>query len=572
MLAFSAQQDTAWVDKSNEDARVLLEVWAKYKPEEAAATGFPGFDEQITVLSWDAPAHIRRDIRAARTELERRLAAERDPRVKQDLEILIAAAGRALRSSEAEERLLLPYTSVSDAVFYGLQSLLADQVAPERRTAALVRLRKYTGLEPGYQPMTKLSEQLFLAKIETPGLLGPARVEVENNLGNTRTYVEGIGQLFEKYRIPGYQEAYSKLKEQLADYEGFVRKHVLPRARAFRLPPELYALALDNYGVDYTPDELIRTGHRDFIEIRHEMQKVAARVARARGWLQTDYLNVIRQLKEEQLHPDAILQHYNHRLQQIEEIIRRERLVTLPARPAMIRLATAAETAQQPAPHMVAPPLMNNRGERGEFVLPLETAGEGGKTLKYDDFTFAAASWTLTAHEARPGHEMQFSAMIEHGVSIARAVIAYNSTNIEGWGLYAEWMMLPYMPDDGKLISLQFRLHRAARAFLDPELQRGEIAPEQAKRFLQNEVGLSEAYANEEVERFTFRMPGQAVTYFDGLKRLLEIRAAAEEAMGPHFNAQRFHDFILSQGLLPPSLLRSAVMTDFVQAARNPQP
>ena len=38
----------------------------------------------------------------------------------------------------------------------------------------------------------------------------------------------------------------------------------------------------------------------------------------------------------------------------------------------------------------------------------------------------------------------------------------------EGWGLYAEWMMLPYMPAEGQLISLQLRLLRAARAFLDP--------------------------------------------------------------------------------------------------------
>jgi uncharacterized protein (DUF885 family) len=58
-------------------------------------------------------------------------------------------------------------------------------------------------------------------------------------------------------------------------------------------------------------------------------------------------------------------------------------------------------------------------------------------------------------------------------------------------------------------------------------------------------------------------MPGQAVAYFDGLNRLLDIRQAAEKAMGPKFNAHKFHDFILSQGLLPPALLRKAVLEDF---------
>ena len=124
--------------------------------------------------------------------------------------------------------------------------------------------------------------------------------------------------------------------------------------------------------------------------------------------------------------------------------------------------------------------------------------------------------------------------------------------------------MLPYMADDGKLISLQLRLLRAARAFLDPELQEGKVTPEQAMAVLENDVVLSKAFATEEVDRFTFRSPGQAVSYFDGLTRLLEIRETAQKTMGPRFDVQKFHDFILSQGLLPPALLRKAVMEDFV--------
>ena len=32
----------------------------------------------------------------------------------------------------------------------------------------------------------------------------------------------------------------------------------------------------------------------------------------------------------------------------------------------------------------------------------------------------------------------------------------------------------------------------------------------------------------------------------------------------PKFNQKKFHDFILAQGLLPPDLMRKAVMEDFV--------
>jgi len=421
------------------------------------------------------------------------------------------------------------------------------------------------GLEPGYTPIVTQAEDRFREKLKTPGLLGPSKMEVEKDLQNTQTYVTGIALLLEKYKLQGYSDAYTKLKTQLAEWDDFVKKEVLPRSRTdFRLPPAIYKTSLDNYGVDYAPDELKRLAHQAFTDIQNQMKPLAASIANARGLSSTDYRDVINALKKDQFTADNILPSYEKTLASIEDIIRKNQLVTLPDRPAIIVIASAAETAQQPAPHMQPPPLLNNHGERGKFVLPLETKGAGGAELKYDDFTFAAAAWTLTAHEARPGHELQFDSMVEHGVSLARALFAFNSTNVEGWGLYAEWFMLPYMPDDGKLISLQLRLLRAARAFLDPELQEGKITPEQAMQTLENDVVCSKAFATEEVERFTFRMPGQAVSYFDGYTRLLEIRQSAEKALGPKFNVKKFHDFILAQGLLPPDLLRKAVNEDFI--------
>jgi uncharacterized protein (DUF885 family) len=229
-----------------------------------------------------------------------------------------------------------------------------------------------------------------------------------------------------------------------------------------------------------------------------------------------------------------------------------------------MRLGTPAESAAQPAPHMRPPRLIGNTGESGEFVLPLINPAARGQ--KMDDFTFSAASWTLTAHEARPGHEMQFSAMVERGVSIARAMYAFNSTNVEGWGLYSEWMMFPYMPAEGQLISLQLRLMRAARAFLDPELHMGRIAPAEAKKVLLEDVLLSDGMATQEVDRYTFRAPGQATSYFYGYVKLLDIRNELEKVTGAKFDAKAFHDFVLGQGLLPPDMLRRAVMERFAGA------
>jgi len=566
LMTISAQTQPGWITRSNQNAQLLIELETKYQPESATGNGVQGLDDRISRIDANQDKLMRADLAAALVEFKKRLASEKDPLVKQDLGILIQTADRRMRESEANEKTFLPYEDLTGDVFYGLKTLLDDQIAPERRPTAVVRLKRYTGLEPGYKPIVDQEEELYLARRKTPGLLGPSRAEVEKNLENTGAYLNGIGLLFEKYKIAGYEAPFAKLKEQLTSYDDFVRKEVLPTARSdFRLPPAIYALNAERYGVDYPVDELKRMAHQSFTEIQAQMEALAPKVAAERGFKSTDYRSVIAELKKDQIPGDQILEHYQHRLAEIEGVIRTNHLVTLPSRPAIIKIATAAETAQQPAPHMQPPPLIDNHGERGAFILPLETNGVGGSALKYDDFTFAAASWTLTAHEARPGHELQFDAMVEQGVSLARALYAFNSVNAEGWGLYSEWLMMPYMPDDAKLVSLQFRLLRSARAFLDPELQEGKVTPEQAMQVLQNDVVCSKAFATEEVERFTFRMPGQAVSYFDGLTRLLEIRQAAEKAMGTRFSVQKFHDFILSQGLLPPGLLRKAVMEDFVQ-------
>jgi hypothetical protein len=563
-LVIAAAATPEWIVRSNQNSLIALEAGARFGPEGAAATGLDGYDDKIVDLG---PRYQERQIEAygaVASELEKRLAAETDPLVRQDLEITLHDTRDTVREFQIAIKYHFPYINVSQLVFGGLHALLDDRVAPDRRSAALVRLRKYAGLEPGYTPIAVLAEQRTRERLNMPGLIGPTKLQVEKDLDNSTYFIEGIGQLFAKYKLTGYEDAYAALRRQIAAYNDFLRAEVLPHSRTdFRLPPEEYAFRLENMGVDMPPDQLAARAHGAFDEIQAQMTVIAALIAKDRGLPSADYREVIRSLKKDQLAGDAIMDHYRKRIGQIEDIVRRENLLTLPDRPPRMRLASAAESAQQPAPHMSPPRMIGNTGETGEFVLPLMNPAAKGERI--DDFTFAAASWTLASHEARPGHELQFSRMIEGGVSTARVVFAFNSTNVEGWGLYSEWMIFPYMPADGQLISLQGRLLRAARAFLDPELQAGKITRDDAKRVLMDDVVLSDSLATEEVDRYTLRAPGQATTYFYGFTRLLELREDTEKKLGARFSARDFHDFILSQGLLPPALLRTAVTEHFAQ-------
>jgi uncharacterized protein (DUF885 family) len=560
----------AWIARSNSYTNLLLDVQLQHSPEQGSQEGVAKFDERISNPTLADELAERHELEAVLVKIDAAQAKESDKKVWEDLDILHKAFDLRFRRQDFSLQHEVPFYNASEEVFQGLRGLLDDQVTPPRRQAALVRLRKYTGVEPGYTPFTELLRQREAQQIAKPDVIYPSKGELDTELGRNPNYIDGIAVLFRKYKLTGWEPAYAKLKEQLAAYDGWVRDNIQTKARTdFRLPPQEYALAFERYGIDIPPAKIASLAHAAFKEYQAQMGLLATQIAKANGYSSSDYRAVIAELKKQQITGDAILPFYQKRLHEIEQIIVAKGLVSLPSRPAIIRLATAAETSQEPAPHMSPPPFLHNTGQRGEFVLPLNIPSpSGGSADEYDDFTFDAVSWTLTAHEARPGHELQFDSMVEHGVSLARAHYAFNSTNAEGWGLYSEYIMQPYEPLEGQLMTLQLRLLRAARAFLDPELQSGATTPGQAYAVLEKDVMLSHAFAKEEVERFTYRAPGQANSYFYGYTRLLALRKETEKALGKRFDQKKFHDFILAQGLLPPDLMRKAVLEEFVPASR----
>lgn len=548
----AAAAEPSWIERSDRHSALVLEAFGAFDPEWVSQLGVERFDPEVIDLK---PGHVKRLDAVVAGLLERLSAlrkAERDPLVRQDLDILIDALERGRRTRALEERLLVPYFDLPKHVFEGIQSLLDVRNPDARRRAALERLKRYAGLSGGVAPIAELARARLTERATVANLHWPYRGKVEQHLRNCDRYIDGIAELFKSSPVQGWEAPHERLAAQLRDHCAWVKAAVLPKSRAApMLPPELYADRLRNVGVDISPEQAISLGMAQFAEVRDEMTRLAGGDYRAR----------LRELKRESVPPERVLALYRERLAAIEEIVTRERLVSLPRRAASVRLASEAESAAIPAPYFNAARLIGNRGEPGEFILPLSNpnARTPGRA---DDFTAPGAAWTLTAHEARPGHELQYAAMVERGVSLARAVFAFNSTNVEGWALYAESIMLPHFPPDGQLFCLQLRLLRAARAFLDPLVNLGRMTPAAAQDFLVREVGLSEPMAQQEADRYAFVWPGQAVSYLYGYQRMRELRMKAELRLGTRFEQREFHDLVLAQGLLPPKLLEQSVLEE----------
>ncbi|GGY13943.1 hypothetical protein GCM10008098_00720 [Rhodanobacter panaciterrae] len=568
-----ATAPSAWVARSNVDAQVMLDTLARFSPEFASQIGIAGYDDKVADLKPGIDARSRAALVDAKGKLENMLATEKDANVQQDLHIMIDATAQQIEGIDLNAKYLLPFQDVGQLIFGGEFALLKDDVDAKRRPSALARLQCYIGKTPGCMPITQLAEAQTTERLGNKALLGPYKGQIEQQLDNTSHYVDGIRQLFAKYKLDNAEgkAALDTLAQQLKDYDSWTRSTVLPHARTdFRMPEPLYAYTLKQVGIDIPPQELMKQAELEFVEMRGAMQMLAPVVAKAEGIDATDYRDVLKALKKQQLPKDQVLPWYHDVLGQIEAIIRREHIITLPQRKMAMRLASDAENAQIPAPHMDPPPFINNHGEQGTFVLSTgQPASKGDSKQSYDDFTFKAAAWTLTSHEGRPGHELQFAAMLERGVSLARSLFAFNSVNVEGWALYSESEMLPYEPPAGQFIALQHRMMRAARAYLDPMLNLGLISKERAMEVLMHDVGLSEPMAREEIDRYTFNSPGQAASYFYGYMRIQQLRLETELTLGPKFNRMEFNDFVIGQGLLPPAQLAAAVRTQFVPAQQK---
>lgn len=429
----------AWIARSDADSKILLDEIVRISPESASQLGVAGYDDKVADLKPGVDERSRAALVAAKAKLQALLATEKDVNVRQDLQILVRAADEQIEGIDLNRKYLLPYNDIGELIFSGEFGLLKDDVAPARRASALKRLQCYVGKTPGCTPITELARAQTTARLGDKALLGPYNGEVEQKLANTPRYVDGIRQLFAKYKLDDAdgKAALDALDAQLKAYDNWVRSTVLPRARTdFRLPEPLYAYNLKQVGIDIPPQQLIQQAQLEFVELRGMLQVLAPTVAKAEGIDATDYRGVLKALKKQQLGKDQVVPWYHEVLGRIQQIIRREHIVTLPQRKMQMRLASEAEAAQVPAPHMDPPPFVNNHGEQGTFVLTMGNPGtstdgkSGDRSQAYDDFTFKAAAWTLTAHEGRPGHELQFAAMVERGVSLARSLFAFNSVNV----------------------------------------------------------------------------------------------------------------------------------------------
>jgi uncharacterized protein (DUF885 family) len=153
------------------------------------------------------------------------------------------------------------------------------------------------------------------------------------------------------------------------------------------------------------------------------------------------------------------------------------------------------------------------------------------------------------AHEAYPGHHVQFVIQNRHPSKLRR--LFEHAIFYEGWTLWCEKMCVDHgicAQPEAKLQQLHDALWRACRIVIDCGLQSGALTFQGAVRLLMERAGFTRARAEGDVNWYT-SAPTVPMSYLLGRLELerLHGRLAGEEG----WTERRFNDYILSFGAIP---------------------
>ncbi|MCI0686074.1 MAG: DUF885 domain-containing protein [Sporichthyaceae bacterium] len=230
-------------------------------------------------------------------------------------------------------------------------------------------------------------------------------------------------------------------------------------------------------------------------------------------------------------------------------------LVTLPdGEQCQVLPAAPFNRAVTAVAHYMAPPPFSG-SLVGTFFVPYPPDGATAEEVAQRLATNSrAGQWSITAHEAYPGHHWHLAHLAANQRRPLRYIFA-STYFTEGWGLYVEEMMKeqgfftdPYW----EFCQVGMRLFRAARIVVDTSLHLGEMSIDEACAFMVDKAALSEGTARAEVLRYC-TWPTQAASYLTGA---IEIQRMRDEWLHRAIGSLKdFHDTIAGTGRLPISLV-----------------
>jgi uncharacterized protein (DUF885 family) len=168
----------------------------------------------------------------------------------------------------------------------------------------------------------------------------------------------------------------------------------------------------------------------------------------------------------------------------------------------------------------------------------------------------------LAYHELFPGHHFQITRVLEDTALPQARKTMLVTAYTEGWGSYSTFLGLEagLIEEPISRYGLYIlEIFLACRLVVDPGMNALGMTLEEARQFLRDNTFESETQIATETLRYSTDMPGQALAYQMGKRKLMELRAHAEAELGDQFDLRAFHEAVLSPGALPMTVLEQHI-------------
>jgi hypothetical protein len=330
-------------------------------------------------------------------------------------------------------------------------------------------------------------------------------------------------------------------------YRDTVRKKRLAPENSFAIGAAATQRRIrDQLGLDYTLGEVEAIALGEIERIHHLLISACARFGK--------------NAKPEKIIGDArrawspggdLLEIYRKETTRVADAFRAARAVTFPKGDALeVRPVPEFMRHLFPTAAYSSPGAFEKR-QRGVFwVNDLSVTKKSEAQKRAEKQQHFGLSLTC-AHEAYPGHHLQFVTANQHPRRWRR--LFAHAVFYEGWTLWCEQMMVDLKIDRSPWLLVQ-QLHdalwRAHRILVDLRLQTGRYSYDNAVKHMQKHLGFTRARAQADVNWYT----GSAtvpMSYWLGRLENERLRKRLMEGRG--WSLQKFNDWLLSFGTLPQS-------------------
>ena len=462
----------------------------------------------------------------------------------------------------------LTYTNTAGSAIY---SLVARDFAPieSRLRSATSRLAQIPRFleqsRSAIQPVRVPKIHAETAVRQNPGL---------NSIIDTMIVPEmGVLSAAEQQALT---DAIELAKDAVAIHQTWLEEELLPRAAGdFRIGAQLFdtklAFALNS---PMSRRDIKIRAEQEYEKVRNEMYEVSKTVY-LRVHPFTSFPDnpgepykqaIIRAALEEayqELPPrDGIVEVAKQQLQQAIDFVIEKNIVTMPTEP--VEIITMPEFQRGVTVAYLDPPGPLDREQAAFYaVAPLPTDWSEEQVQSFLREYNLYSIQDLTIHEGVPGHYLQL-ALSNRYPSTLRSVL-WSGPFVEGWGVYAEQMMISegYLDNDPlmKLINLKWYLRGITNAIIDSAIHVDGMSRDAAMKLMVEGGFQEEREAAGKWVRAQLSS-AQLSTYFVGYQEHLEMRAAVEKAWGDEFTLRRYHDQALSYGSPPVKYVRALMLDE----------